>query len=84
MRMYSVYDTKAEQYGTPVYCRTDAEARRQFGQVVNDENTEFAKHPEDFLLYRVGSFDQESGIVTAEPATCVARAIEFKKENNNE
>jgi len=82
MRMYSVYDTKAEQYGNPVYCRTDGEARRQFAKVATDTQTEIGQHPEDFMLFRVGSFDAEKGVVTGEPGTCVAKAIEFQKETN--
>lgn len=77
MRIYTIYDTKAEQYGNPVYCRTDAEARRQFGVVARDENTEIGKHPEDFLLYRIGTFDPETGNLKPEAGTCIVKAIEF-------
>lgn len=81
MRIYTIYDTKAEHYGNPVFIRTDAEARRMFGQVANDESTEIGRHPEDFLLYRIGSWDAENGKITTEAGTCIAKAIEFRKEN---
>jgi len=83
MRIYSIYDTKAEQYGNPVYCRTDAEARRQFGVVAQDQTTEIGKHPEDFLLFRLGTWDPENGTIKTEAGTCIAKAIEFHKEDNN-
>jgi len=82
MRIYTVYDTKAEQYGNPVFCRTDAEARRQFATVAEDPTNEIGKHPEDFILYRIGTWDNENGNIKPEQGTCICKAIEFKKEQN--
>lgn len=83
MRAYSIYDSKAEHFGNPVFIRTDAEARRSFGQVATDPNTEVGRHPEDFLLYRVGTWDAEKGTLTSEPGTCIAKAIEFANKGEN-
>jgi len=80
MRLYTVYDNKAEQYGNPVASRTDAEARRQFGVVARDPSTEIGKHPEDFVLFRIGSYDNETGIITPETGPCIAKAIEFQNQ----
>lgn len=80
MRIYTVYDTKAEHYGNPVFVRTDAEARRSFEGVVHDKTTEIGRHPEDFILYRIGTWDAENGRITPEAGTCIAKAIEFIKE----
>jgi len=82
MRIYTIYDTKAEHYGNPVYIRTDAEARRMFGKISTDTQTEVGQHPEDFLLYRIGTWDAENGMITTEAGTCIAKAIEFQKESN--
>jgi len=83
MRIYSIYDTKAEQYGNPVFMRTDNEARRSFAQVAADPTTEIGKNPEDFLLYRLGTWDNEGGNIATEPGTCIAKAIEFVKKEQN-
>jgi len=82
MRVYTIYDTKAEHYGNPVFIRTDAEARRMFSQVANDMQTEIGKHPEDFILYRIGTWDAENGNLNPEAGTCIAKAIEFQKGDN--
>lgn len=82
MRIYSIYDTKAEHYGDPVFIRTDAEARRMFGQVATDTKTEIGRHPEDFLLFRLGTWDPENGLITPEAGTCIAKAIEFVNKEN--
>lgn len=80
MRLYTIYDSKAEHYGNPISVRTDAEARRQFSVVATDPNTEIGRHPEDFMLFRIGSFNSETGSLTTEAGTCIAKAIEFQKE----
>jgi len=79
MRIYSIYDTKAEHYGNPVFIRTDAEARRMFSQIATDEQTEIGRHPEDFILYRIGTWDAENGMIKPEPGFAIAKAIEFKE-----
>lgn len=78
MKMYSIYDTKAEIYGNPVCIRTDGEARRQFGVLATDNQTEIGRHPEDFLFYRIGEWNPNDGLMTATPPLCIAKAIEFK------
>ncbi len=83
MRIYTVLDLKAEQYSNPVFCRTDGEARRQFSVIATDETTEIGRHPEDFMLYRIGTFDPETGNIKTEAGTAIAKAIEFKKEKAN-
>jgi len=80
VRLYAIYDSKAEQWGNPISFNTDGEARRSFGVLAEDLNTQVGKHPEDFLLYRVGSFDKEKGMLSGEAGTCIARAIEFHTE----
>lgn len=83
MRLYTVYDSKAEQYSNPIAIRTDGEARRQFSVIATDKNTEIGKHPEDFCLFRIGSFDPETGIITPETGPCIAKAIEFQNHEEN-
>lgn len=82
MRAYSVYDTKAEHFENPIYIRTDAEAIRAFTEVCNDPSSPMGKNPEDYLLYRVGSWDNEKGNFTPEPGVCVMKAIEARKGSN--
>lgn len=39
-----------------------------FGAAVRDPNHEFGKFPEDYTLFHVGEFDQETGIFNPNPA----------------
>lgn len=63
MHMYSVRDTKAECYLAPFMMRTDYEAQRAFADSVNREGTLLHDHPEDFVLYKIGSFNQGTGML---------------------
>lgn len=60
MRVFSVYDSKAEAYGSPVFLKTKGEAIRGFTDIVNDGNSMLSKYPGDYTLFELGSFDEET------------------------
>ncbi|QXP08657.1 MAG: nonstructural protein [Arizlama microvirus] len=64
---YCVLDRKAKIYNTPYFIMNDAVAIRQFSMVVNGQDSMVAKFPEDYILYRVGSFDMLEGKINPEP-----------------
>lgn len=55
----------------------NASAMRMFGDTCKDENTLFAKHPEDFELYKVGEMDDNTGAIIAD-VVFLERALTFK------
>lgn len=57
LKIYTVYDAKVEAFLTPFFCRTDPEACRLFADAARSVDHSFAKHPEDFALFRIGEFD---------------------------
>lgn len=75
----TIHDSKAEAYLNPFTMRSEAEAIRAFGDAVEKGGTPIADHPEDYHLYRVGSFDQISGVITGEAAKSLAGGVDFKK-----
>ena len=66
--LYSVFDTKSGVYDRPFVFRTDEEAKRGFGDICNDENHPIGKHPEDFYICRVGTWDDNKGLLIPEEA----------------
>ena len=58
--VFSVYDTKAQAYSRPWYEHTIPSAVRTFTDAVNEPQSPYNKHPDDFLLFHVGSFDDSS------------------------
>lgn len=64
--MCCVFDTVSKVYAPPFYAVTKGEAIRSFANAVNDKNMgDLNKHPKDFLLYVIGSFEDTSGLLTA-------------------
>lgn len=59
---FSVYDSAARMYLEPFACRTKEEAIRRFRLSVNSEGSGMARFPDDYTLFYIGGFDQESGL----------------------
>lgn len=59
----SILDVKLECFGRPAFVRAKAEAVRSFSDEVNRPSADnpLNGHPEDFALYFLGEFDDESG-----------------------
>ena len=57
VKVFSVYDCKAEAYMMPQYYHTSGVAERAFKQAVNSEDTQFYTNPQDFTLFELGTFD---------------------------
>lgn len=63
LHILAVRDTKALVYGQPFCVPNIGAAVRQFGDQVKDpsENNVLHKHPEDFDLYYIGAWLDETG-----------------------
>jgi len=61
--MFSVYDSKVGAYANPFFVRTRGEAVRSFADACQDDSLPFKKHPGDYVLYCVGSWDEVGGVV---------------------
>ena len=77
-RIFAVFDNKAAAYLLPFYEGTTGQATRLFSDAVNREDTPFSRHPNDFALLELGTWDDESGRTEnhAQPIH-VAHAVQF-------
>lgn len=81
--IFSIYDMKVQAYSPPFNFRSKGEALRTFADMANDPASKIAKHPEDYVLYLVGSFDDQRGIVTPKlPHETLGKAVEFIQPSN--
>lgn len=64
MKMFAVYDIKAEAYLTPFFMLSIGQAVRAFSDLVGDKSTIVGKHPDDYKLVHVADFDVMSGEVS--------------------
>lgn len=68
-QVVAIYDTAAETYGRPAFVAHKNQAIRSFRDEVlrEDSNNDLHKHPEDFILYHLGSFDDNNAKFTSHP-----------------
>lgn len=90
LRLYSIYDSKAEQFSPPQVYHNDMLALRAFEGIVNDDKMLIKKYPEDFTLYYVGNLDDSSGRYYVENSdesripVVVGRAVEYVQHIDND
>lgn len=59
----TMYDKKAHLYLTPYTYRTVHEFYRDITNLLENNNSQIAKHPTDFDLYKLADFNELSGEV---------------------
>ena len=63
---YSIYDRKTLTYHLPFFQTTDGAAVRAFVDLCSDTTTTVGRHPVDYVLFRIGTYDDELGLMVAE------------------
>ena len=78
--VYSIYDSAAQVYQSPFAVANKGAAMREFIDACNNKETFLAKHPADYTLFLLGTFDDLSGTFNMEITPVrVGTAIEFVK-----
>lgn len=74
-QIVSIFDSTAHAYLKPVFVHSDGAAVRSFQDAVNDPTTDFAKHPDDYSMHSLGTWDDSTGEFTpSEKLTVLAKA----------
>lgn len=61
LQVFSVHDGAVDAFMQPFYARSKAEALRMLTDTAQDPGSQFAKHPEDFALFHLGTYDDQVG-----------------------
>ena len=78
IRIYAIHDKAAEAFGSPLFFQTDAMAERAFTQAINDDANQYGKSPEDFTLFCIGDYDDESGqLIPAEINGKIGNGLQY-------
>lgn len=64
--VFAVFDQKAHVYHAPFLSHNPATAMRLLSDVVADRSHSFGKHPMDYVLCQLGTFDDQSGVFVTE------------------
>lgn len=81
MKIFTLYDKKAEAYFTPFFSKNENTAIRQLAYTANQEGQELHVHAEDYHLFEIGEYDEQTGkIKPVNPAhiCCVLELIKFE------
>lgn len=62
--LFAVRDGKVEQFFPPMCFQTPGAAERWFYDIVNNDKTEFFKHPGDYALYKIGEYEPDKGAIS--------------------
>ena len=65
LNMYVMRDQRTS-YMTPTFDYTDQSAVRNFEHAMMQKDSLINSHTEDYSLYRIGTYDNETGRVTPE------------------
>jgi len=81
--IFTIYDSKAHAYLTPFFLHNEDMAIRIFADCINDQSHQFGKHPEDYTLFHIGSWnDDKSKFLTTNPIS-VGTGVEFIKTGSD-
>lgn len=80
-QIVSVKDRAVDAYGRPIFTFTTGQAIRSFQDEINraDQNNEMHKHPEDYDLYLIGTFDDQTAELISQVPTQLAIGKQLKQ-----
>lgn len=76
-RIYTIRDAKTETYSQPFMQMTDGQASRTFSDMVNNPEHPIGKHPEDYVLFQIGEFDDNNSVITPVDAISVINGVDL-------
>lgn len=77
LRVMSAFDGKLGVFNPPQYFQHLGQALRAWEEVCNNPQSMMCKHPADFVLYEIGTFDEDKGVFSNHsPHMLVQSALE--------
>ncbi len=77
-QIYSIYDKVTQEYGQPIFTPKEEILIRDLKSIVNSPDG-FA-FPDDLQLYKLGSFDERTGLITNDVNTFVLNVSDLLKK----
>lgn len=81
LKIYSIQDIKAGNFNNPLFAVNDLCACRSISNALADPATSLALDPADFILFCIGEFDSQSGVITPlDVPKLISPVVNLKKE----
>lgn len=61
LQLFAIRDARSELFTAPMVFQARGQAIRSFSDAVNASDGDFAKHPDDYTLFFVGTWDDAQG-----------------------
>lgn len=85
MKLYVIYDSKSETYTNPTVNPSRGQALRSFSDAINRGDSVLADHPQDFTLFEIGEWSNETGEGQFyDKKTSVANGLDVKIDDGQE
>lgn len=84
LKLFTIYDSKAEAYNQPFYQKTTGMALRAIEDEMKNQDSHLSRHSSDFTLYEIGLWDEDKGTVHMfDVKKNLGVLTEFRKINEN-
>lgn len=78
VKIFSIKDKKTGAFSPPWQSPTHGSAERAFKTAVNSQENDYAKYPDDFDLYYIADFDDESASYSNNTPVFIISATQLK------
>ncbi len=75
VHLYAIYDKAAEYHLKLWEMQSDAQAEREFRDIFDKENP-ISKHPEDYYLCKMGSYENTTGKIESQTPTTLLTGLQ--------
>ena len=76
VQCYAIFDTCSGIYEKPFFSTTDELVKREFQDVATTKDHPINNHPEHYSIWRLGTFDNNTGKIMDEQNECLGQAVE--------
>lgn len=77
LNIYALFDSQIAAFAQPYFSPTNGSALRAFSDHVNDKNSPVNKHPGDYSVYQLGSYDDQTGEIQPVKPARIGTAVEY-------
>lgn len=79
LKIFAVRDEKAQAFMDPFVVPHVGQATRSFQDASSNDRSPINKHPEDYTLFQIGTFDNESAKIVACTPVRICCASDFNE-----
>lgn len=76
--MYVIFDNKAKIYNKPFFQINDDVALRSAMDLLTDQNTEISRHPHDYIMFKIGTYDDTTAQIQIDELVSICRFHELQ------